>query len=186
MVSNGFVNSEPLSEIIGFTDAFNIDLKAFNNNFYHKLTGTELEPVKNSLKQIARAGKHLEITTLIIPGQNDNEKEMSLQAEWIAGEFGKDVPLHLSRYFPMYKRNNPPTPEESLNKLFDIASGHLNYVYMGNSPSKTGQNTLCSLCGTEVTIRSGYKTTLLNLDKAGKCSCCGNQIYRNFIFSLQI
>jgi pyruvate formate lyase activating enzyme len=183
MVSNGYVNREPLGEIIRFTDAFNIDLKAFNNNFYRKLTGTELEPVKNSLKQIAGSGKHLEITTLIIPGQNDDEKEMSLQSEWIAGELGKDVPFHLSRYFPMYKRNNPPTTEESLNKLFDIASSHLNYVYMGNSQSISGQNTLCSLCGTEVTIRSGYKTTLLNLDDAGKCSCCGNQIYRNFIFS---
>ena len=74
MVSNGFVNSEPLDEILKFIDAFNIDLKAFNNNFYRKLTGAELEPVKNSLKQIARSGKHLEITTLIIPGQNDDEK----------------------------------------------------------------------------------------------------------------
>ena len=68
MVSNGYVNSEPLDEIIQFIDAFNIDLKAFNNNFYRKLTGADIEPVKNSLKQIARSGKHLEITTLIIPG----------------------------------------------------------------------------------------------------------------------
>src|SRR5674476_480771 len=79
MVSNGFVNSEPLGEILSFIDAFNIDLKAFNNSFYRKLTGAEIEPVKNSLKQIAKSGKHLEITTLIIPGLNDDEKEMELQ-----------------------------------------------------------------------------------------------------------
>jgi len=183
MVSNGFVNSEPLGEITEFIDAFNIDLKAFNNNFYRKLTGTELEPVKNSLKQIVRSGKHLEITTLVIPGQNDDEKEMELQSEWIAGELGKDIPFHLSKYFPTYKRDTPPTDEESLKKLFDIASKNLDYVYMGNSHSDIGQNTWCSSCGTEVTIRSGYKTRLINLDEDGKCACCGNLIYRYFTSS---
>ncbi len=181
MVSNGYVNSEPLNEIIKFIDAFNIDLKAFNNNFYRKLTGAELEPVKNSLKQIARSGKHLEITTLIIPGQNDDENEMALESEWIAGELGKDVPLHLSRYFPMYKRDDPSTSQETLKRLFNIASGNLDYVYMGNSPSDNGQSTSCPNCGTTVTIRSGYKSSLVNLDKEGKCTSCGNLVYRHFI-----
>ena len=183
MVSNGFVNSEPLKEIIGFIDAFNIDLKAFNNNFYRKLTGAELEPVKSSLKQIASSGKHLEVTTLVIPGLNDDEKEMALQVEWMSGELGKDIPFHLSGYFPTYKRANPATPEESLKKLFDIASEYLDYVYIGNSQTSTGQNTLCPVCGTVVTIRSGYKTRLVNLDEKGKCTCCGNQVYRNFTIS---
>lgn len=89
IVSNGFVNALPLKEIIGFIDAFNIDLKAFNNEFYKKLTGADLEPVKSSLKQIVASNHHLEITTLIIPGQNDDEKEMELQARWIADELGK-------------------------------------------------------------------------------------------------
>ena len=183
MVSNGYVNSAPLEEIIEFIDAFNIDLKAFNNTFYRKLTGAELEPVKDSLKQIVRSGKHLEITTLVIPGLNDDDEEMKLQSEWMAGELGEDIPFHLSRYFPTYKRDNPPTTEASLKKLFDIASGNLDYVYMGNSHSNTGQNTSCSMCGTEVTIRSGFKTRLLNLDEDGKCTCCGNLVYKNFTFS---
>jgi len=183
MVSNGYINSQPLNEIIEFIDAFNIDLKSFNNNFYRKLAGAELEPVKNSMKQIARSGKHLEITSLVIPGQNDDINEMVLQSEWIAGELGKDVPFHLSRYFPTYKRDNPPTPEELLKKLFDIASRKLDYVYVGNSHSGTGQNTLCPGCGTEVTIRSGFKTRLVNLDEDGKCTCCGNLVYKNFTFS---
>ena len=183
MVSNGYVNSAPLKEIIEFIDAFNIDLKAFNNTFYRKLTGAELEPVKDSLKQIVRSGKHLEITTLVIPGLNDDDEEMKLQSEWMAGELGEDIPFHLSRYFPTYKRDNPPTTEASLKKLFDIASGNLDYVYMGNSHSNTGQNTSCSMCGTEVTIRSGFKTRLLNLDEDGKCTCCGNLVYKNFTFS---
>jgi pyruvate formate lyase activating enzyme len=139
--------------------------------------------VKNSLKQIARSGKHLEITTLIIPGQNDNEKEMLSQSEWIASELGKDIPFHLSRYYPVYKRDDPSTPEGLLKKLFDIASMNLDYVYLGNSHSNNGQNTSCPGCGTEVTIRSGYKTKLVNLDEDGKCTCCGKLIYRNFTFS---
>jgi pyruvate formate lyase activating enzyme len=182
MVSNGYVNSEPLIEIMEFIDAFNIDLKAFNNNFYRKLTGAELEPVKKSLKQIAKSGKHLEITTLIIPGLNDDEKEMALQSEWMAGELGRDIPFHLSRYFPTYKRDTPQTPEGSLKKLFDIASENLDYVYLGNTHSSIGQNTICRGCGTEVTIRSGYNTRVINIDEKGKCTCCGEQVYRNFIF----
>ena len=183
MVSNGYVNSEPLNAIFEFIDAFNIDLKAFNNNFYRKLTGADIEPVKNSLKQIARSGKHLEITTLIIPGLNDDEKEMELQTLWLASELGKDIPFHLSRYFPTYKRDNPPTPEDTLKRLFEIASKNLDYVYLGNSRLKYGNNTKCHNCGTEVTIRSGYKTELINLDKNGKCSCCDNLVYKNFTFS---
>src|ERR1035437_1603127 len=101
MVSNGFVNSEPLKEIIGFIDAFNIDLKAFNKNFYRKLTGAELEPVKSSLKQIANSGKHLEVTTLVIPGLNDDEKEMAVQGEGMWGESGKDILFHLSGSSPI-------------------------------------------------------------------------------------
>lgn len=183
MVSNGYVNSEPLSEIIQFIDAFNIDLKAFNNNFYRKLTGSDIEPVKNSLKQIAREGKHLEVTTLIIPGQNDKESEMQLQSEWIAGELGKNVPLHLSKYFPMHKRDDPATSQETLNSLFEIASKNLNHVYMGNTVSDSGQNTCCPECGQTVTIRSGYNTRLLNLDSKGRCTKCGKLVYQNFTFS---
>ncbi len=183
MVSNGYVNSEPLSEMTGFIDAFNIDLKAFNENFYRRLTGTEIEPVKNSLKQIAKSGRHLEITTLIIPGENDSEKEMEKQVEWIAGELGKDVPLHLSKYFPTYKRENPSTSEETLMRLYKIASARLDFVYIGNNLSDKGQDTICPKCGETVTQRSGYSTRVMNLDNNGSCSKCGNLIYRNFTIS---
>ncbi len=180
MVSNGFVNKDPLGEIISFTDAFNIDLKAFNNYFYKNLTGAELEPVKESLKQIAKSGKHLEVTTLIIPGHNDSEKEMALQTEWMAGELGKDIPFHLSRYFPMFKREDPATPADTIKKLAEIASKNMNYVYIGNMVSDTGQNTLCPVCKKVVTKRSRYNTKIHNLDKDGKCTGCGTQIYRHF------
>ncbi|MCE5346586.1 MAG: AmmeMemoRadiSam system radical SAM enzyme [Bacteroidales bacterium] len=183
MVSNGYVNKEPLDEIIQFIDAFNIDLKAFNGDFYKKLTGVDIEPVRRSLKQISKSGKHLEITTLIIPGQNDNEMEMQLQSEWIAGELGENIPLHLSRYFPMFKRNDPLTPQDTLNRLFEIAASKLDNVYIGNTNSDIGQDTYCPECGKKVTIRSGYTTTFSNLDREGKCTSCGTQVYKYFTFS---
>ncbi len=183
MVSNGFVNKAPLKEIISFTDAFNIDLKAFNNTFYKKLTGAHLEPVKESLKQIAMSGRHLEITTLVIPGYNDDEKEMELQAEWIADELGNHVPFHLSRYFPMYKRNDPSTSPETLSKLASIASKYLSYVYVGNINSDIGQNTYCPVCGKIITKRSRYNIKHQYLDREGSCSECGTKIYSNFISS---
>jgi pyruvate formate lyase activating enzyme len=180
VVSNGFVNREPLDEMISFTDAFNIDLKAFNPDFYKKLTGAELEPVKEALKQISKSSKHLEITTLVIPGKNDDEKEMALEAEWIAGELGKDIPLHLSRYFPMFRREDPSTPDETLIKLFETASKYLNYVYLGNMISDAGQNTTCPKCGATAAKRTGYTIKLQNLDQKGKCSTCGTRIFKNF------
>jgi pyruvate formate lyase activating enzyme len=187
MVSNGYVNKEPLDEIISFTDAFNIDLKAFNNDFYRKLAGAELEPVKNALRQIAKSGKHLEITSLIIPGHNDSENEMAMQTEWISAELGRDIPFHLSRYFPMYKREDPATPQATLIKLAEIASRSLSYVYVGNMASETGQNTKCPRCGITVTRRSRYHIKLQNLDQKGNCAGCGTHIYRNFtLFSSSI
>ena len=183
MVSNGFVNRNPLNDMLELIDAFNIDLKAFNNSFYTKLTGAGLEPVKEALKQIAKAGKHLEITTLIIPGRNDSEHEMDLESQWISMELGNETPLHLSRYFPMYKREDPVTPESSLKRLYEAASKHLKYVYVGNTSAGRGQDTACSKCGKIVTRRSGYNTRLINLDNKGKCTGCGNTVYRNFTFS---
>jgi len=182
MVSNGYVNSDPLGEITGFIDAFNIDLKAFNDTFYRKLTGARLEPVKESLKQIAAAGKHLEVTTLIIPGRNDDPAEMEAESRWIAGELGSGTPFHLSRYHPTFRRDDPPTPQASLDRLYEIASKHLKNVYMGNTHSAAGQDTRCPRCGTTVTERSGYSTSLMNLDRDGNCENCGNTVYRYFTF----
>ena len=182
MVTNGFINPDPLNELLEVTDAFNVDLKAFNNVFYKRLTGTSLDPVKNSLMQIARSGRHLEITTLLITGQNDNLSEMEAQVKWIANELGEETPFHLSRYFPMYKRTDPVTPHDTLMKHFDVASRYLKYVYMGNTMSETGQDTICPDCKTLVTKRRGYDTRHLNI-REGKCGVCGKVMYKNFTFS---
>lgn len=183
MISNGFINPDPLNELLQYIDAFNIDLKAFNSSFYRKVAGADIEPVKETLKKIARSGRHLEITTLIIPGLNDSVVEMENEAKWISSELGPDIPLHLSRYFPTYKREDPSTPNQVLTDLFEVASAFLNYVYLGNSLSSVGQATKCNKCGTPVTERSGYNIHLLNLDSSGNCEKCGNSVYRNFTFS---
>ena len=180
MVSNGYVNRDPLNEMLKFIDAFNIDLKAFNEAFYSRLTGAGLEPVKESLKAISKAGRHLEITTLVIPRKNDSVDEMESQAEWIAGELGDETPLHLSRYFPMFKRDDPSTPQETLTRLYEAASKRLKYVYLGNTRGESGQYTLCSKCGTIVTKRSGYSIMLTNLSETGSCKKCGFPVYRYF------
>lgn len=182
MVSNGFVRREPLNEITEFIDAFNIDLKAFNEPFYKKLTGADLHSVQETLELIAEKGKHLEITTLIIPGKNDSADEMDSQAKWIASELGEDIPLHISRYFPMYRRQDPVTPQPTLDNLLKTASAHLRYVYLGNTGSPSGQDTFCRKCGITVTKRYGYTTRLLNLDTDGNCIKCGSRIYRHFTF----
>jgi pyruvate formate lyase activating enzyme len=182
LVTNGYVNADPLNELLNVIDAFNVDLKAFNNNFYKRLTGASLEPVKNTLKQIIKAGKHLEITTLIITGQNDDESEMEDQVRWIASELGSEVPFHLSRYFPMFKRDDPTTPQDTLLKHYEIASKYLRYVYLGNTMSETGQDTKCPECGTIVTKRSGYHIQHLNISR-GRCNVCGKEIYMYFTSS---
>jgi pyruvate formate lyase activating enzyme len=108
---------------------------------------------------------------------------MLLQVEWIASELGKSVPLHLTRYFPVYKRENPATSDATLKRLYEIAVSKLDYVYIGNTITERGQDTYCQNCGECVTTRSGYSITLFNLDKEGRCTKCGNLIYRDFTFS---
>lgn len=180
MVSNGYVNPDPLEEIISFTDAFNIDLKAFSDESYWRLTGAGIEPVRESLKMIAKSGRHLEITTLIIPDQNDCADEIDKEARWIASELGKDIPFHLSRYFPMYKREDPATSGATISGLAEIASRSLDYVYAGNISSGIFQDTKCPVCHKTVTGRSGYSVRLMNLDKMGNCASCGTKIYTYF------
>ncbi|HQK36321.1 MAG TPA: AmmeMemoRadiSam system radical SAM enzyme [Bacteroidales bacterium] len=176
MVTNGFMNPEPLGELLPWIDAFNVDLKGFTESFYRKYTRSRLVPVLDSLKQIRKAGVHLEITNLIIPGANDDEEVFQAMVKWIANELGKNTVLHLSRYFPAYKLTNPPTPSETLYRFFRIARKNLNYVYVGNIEIPDTQNTYCPSCGALLIKRSGYITQIVDLDKDGFCSKCRNVI----------
>lgn len=176
IVSNGFINEEPLLELLKYIDAFNIDLKAFNDKFYKEVSSARLEPVKNTLKTISEHKKHLEITNLVIPGLNDDENEFKVMIEWIASELGVNTVLHLSRYHPMYQMNIESTSSYTLERLYKIAAGKLDYVFVGNINIKDYQDTKCSKCENTVISRSGYFVEKSGIDKAGKCVFCGNQI----------
>lgn len=128
-VSNGSFNIEPMEEVFELVDAWNIDLKAFSNEFYSNVRG-DLETVKRFINR-AGISSHIEITTLIIPGLNDNEGEIRQISEFIA-EINPEIPYHISRYFPAYKSNIPPTPIETIYRLKEIALKYLKYVYTGN------------------------------------------------------
>ena len=178
VVSNGYINVKPLEKLLPFIDAFNIDLKAFSNEFYKKHTTGKLQPVLNSLKIIAKSRAHLEITNLIIPTLNDDEKEFRAMVKWISNELGKDIPLHLSRYFPQYKMQLPPTPTSKLETLYKIAKEQLQHVYLGNVNDKKHSSTYCHNCGKILVFRNRYNTKVENLDSAGKCRFC--QTNNNF------
>jgi pyruvate formate lyase activating enzyme len=179
MVTNGYINHKPLEALTKIIDAFNIDLKSFNTDFYRKFSGAKLKPVLETIKEVASSGRHLELTTLIIPGLNDSEDEMRREAEWIAVNAGSRVPLHLSRYFPMYRRDDPPTSLESILNLQEVASEYLDFVYTGNiSGTIAGNETLCPVCHEVLIRRTGYHTIVNGLTSDGRCIHCNEEVTR--------
>lgn len=130
VVTNGYLCEEPLRELLGIVDAFNIDLKGFTEEYYHKLRG-DLETVKNTIELAAQA-THVEVTTLIVPGENDSEEEMERLSSWIA-QIRPDIVLHISRFFPRWKMSDKKaTPVGEVYRLAEVARKHLKYVYEGN------------------------------------------------------
>ncbi|RLG15930.1 AmmeMemoRadiSam system radical SAM enzyme [Candidatus Pacearchaeota archaeon] len=132
LVTNGYMTKECLDFIASYIDAMNIDLKSFNNEFYLKICKAKLKPVLETIKRVYEKGIHLEITTLIIPGENDSEKEFENIAKFIAS-IDKNIPWHISRFFPMYKmEDKEPTSLKILKKAEEIGKKYLKYVYIGN------------------------------------------------------
>lgn len=177
MVSCGFMNPEPLKEMCGLLDAIKIDLKGYSEDFYRNVCGTELRPVLNSIRQIARSGIHLEIVNLMVPTLNDSEKMMSGLADWIVGEVGPDVPVHFTRFHPDYQLLNlPPTPVATLERARDYAMRKgIRYAYIGNVPNHPGNNTYCPNCGKTVIQRNSIFIEKLNMER-GNCKFCGKAI----------
>lgn len=133
IVSNGYINPEPLKELCKYIDAANIDLKAFTERFYKKICKASLKPVLESLKLLKEKNIHIEITNLLIPTLNDDPKEIEKMCKWIKENLGEKTPLHFSRFFPMYQlREIPITPIETLETAKQIGDKYLRYVYIGN------------------------------------------------------
>jgi pyruvate formate lyase activating enzyme len=176
--SNGYINPQPLADLIQHLDAACIDLKGIREEFYRELTGGSLEPVLNTLMTLARKKVHLEIVNLIVPTKNDQPEEIEDLCRWVLNRLGPSIPLHFSRFYPLYRlRNLPPTPVLALERARETARKiGLEYVYIGNVPGHEGENTFCPHCGRLLIKRVGYQIKELALKK-GRCPKCGKVIY---------
>jgi len=172
LVTNGYIEARPLQEILPLVDAMNIDVKAFNNDFYRQHCRGQLQPVLDTVEKAA-AATHVEVTTLLIPGENDGAEEISSLARWLAC-LNKSIPLHLSRYHPAYKFSRAATPVESLQIARELAREHLNFVYLGNIPGEEN-STPCLNCGEVLVKRSIYEVEINALED-GHCRHCGSKI----------
>ncbi len=173
LVTNGHAREEPAREILDRTDAANVDLKTWDPGWYRSELGGDLDTVRRFV-EIAAERTRLEVTTLVVPGRNDDPEGMRGISAFLAG-LSPDIPLHLSAYRPMYKYRLPPTPRESLERLAEVARERLRYVYLGNVPG--AEDTRCPACGVLLVRREGYRITMGNLVPAGpdssSCGRCG-------------
>lgn len=176
LVTNGFLSGKALRDLLPFVDAANIDLKSFSDEFYREICGASLKPVLETIVAMKKAPHlHLELTTLLIPGLNDGVDEIEKLAAWVAAEVGKDTPLHLSRYFPAYRMELPPTPEKTMAAAYEAAHTYLQYVYVGNIAVPYGQDTCCPACGQKLISRNFWQVRFEGLNDR-HCNACGHPI----------
>jgi pyruvate formate lyase activating enzyme len=172
-VTDGYATPEAIDLLRPVLDAANVDLKSFDDAFYRKLCGARLAPVLDALRAYRAAGVWVEVTTLVIPGHNDDDGELRALAGWIATELSPETPWHVSRFFPAHQlRDVPPTPLATLRRAAEI--GHeagLAHVYVGNAPELGLEDTRCAACGRILLERRGYRV-FDRLDPGGTCPGC--------------
>jgi pyruvate formate lyase activating enzyme len=175
-VTAGYISPEPRRELFRWMDAANVDLKAFSEDFYRNLCTGSLQPVLDTLVYLRRETRvWFEITTLLIPGENDSEGEIDALTRWVVRELGPDVPLHFTAFHPDWKMlDHPPTPPQTLARArrIGLANG-LRYVYTGNIHDVEGQSTWCHHCGKLLIERDWYRLGAWNLSPEGACAFCG-------------
>ncbi len=182
MVSNGYITREAFFEVYEHIDAANIDLKAFSEDFYTKITLSHMEPVLKVLRWLRReTSVWFEITNLIIPGVNDKPAETVELCDWILGELGDDVPLHFTAFHPDFKMlDREPTPPETIHRARQLALERgLKYVYEGNILTRDGGNTQCPSCGKTLIRRTWHRVEEISIDR-GHCRYCGADIAGEF------
>ena len=181
-VTAGYITEDARVEFFGHIDAANVDLKAFTDRFYWKVCGGHIEPVLDTLKYLKNeTDVWVEITTLLIPGENDSEQEIDEMTQWIAENLGSDVPLHFTAFHPDWKMmDTQRTPIETLTRSRRIAIGNgLHHVYTGNVHDFEGSSTYCHACGGILIGRNWYELSTWNLKADGlnaACACCGTHI----------
>lgn len=169
LVTNGFVSPEPLAELLPLVDAMNIDLKSMDPEFYRRICGGTLAPVLDTIRTAARSA-HVEITNLLVTGENDSEESVRKVVDFVATT-DPEIPLHLSRYFPQHRFTAPPTPPARLSAAYEIAREKLPYVYVGNFDLAGSEDTLCPRCGAAAVRRSGYRISVTGLE-GNRCTSC--------------
>ncbi len=175
-VTAGYIEPGPRAAFFGAMDAVNVDLKSFDERFYRRLCGAHLQPVLETLEFIRRETKcWLEITTLLIPGENDSDREVRALSEWVVGHLGPDVPLHFSAFHPNHRMlEHPATDTETLHRARAIArTAGLRHVYTGNILDDEGSTTFCHACGAALIRRSGFRVLDNRLRSGGGCPDCG-------------
>jgi pyruvate formate lyase activating enzyme len=175
-VSAGYISAEPRAEFFRYMDAANIDLKGFADGFYKRLCSSRLAPVLETLEYLKHeTNVWFEITTLLIPGENDSPTEIEAESAWIVDRLGPDVPLHFTAFHPDWKMmDTRPTPPETLRRARGIAAkAGIRYVYTGNIHDPEGQATYCHVCGAVLIGRNGYELTAWNLSACSTCIKCG-------------
>jgi pyruvate formate lyase activating enzyme len=177
LVSNGFQSPECLEHLGPLIQAANIDLKSFRKEFYRDVCGARLAPVLANLRHMRRLGWHLEVTTLVIPGLNDSDAELSDIACFLYRELGADTPWHVSRFHPCHlMQDRPATPVATLKRAHDIGRAEgLHHVFVGNVPGSGLENTICPGCGLTVMERSGFAMRMTGM-RDGACARCGQKI----------
>ena len=176
-ITDGYATPEAVDLLAPVLDAANVDLKAFNDAFYRKLCGARLAPVLESIVAMRRAGIWLELTTLVIPGRNDDEGELRSLVRWIVENLGVETPWHVSRFHPAYRLLDvPPTPLETLGRVADLGrEAGLAHVYVGNAPELGLEDTHCAGCGRLLIERRGYSVSN-HLEADGRCPGCGRML----------
>jgi len=177
LVTAGYINPVPQKELCSLVDAANVDLKGFTESFYRDICSGQLKPVLDALVLYKQEGVWLEVTNLVLPTLNDDSQQIREMCRWLVNNLGDDVPLHFSRFHPMYRlKNLPPTPVETLDRARNTALDvGLKYVYVGNVPGHQGESTRCPQCGQVVIGRIGYSITQMNLEN-GRCRFCQEDI----------
>ena len=177
MISNGYIQEKPMRELAPQLSAMKIDFKSFSEKFYKETCSGELKPVLATLELVKSLGLWLEMVVLIVPTLNDSEEECRQMCAWVASHLGPDVPLHFTRFHPMYKIDNlPPTPVATLDRNYRIArEAGLHFPYVGNVPGHKGESTYCPACGKAVIERYGFAVKN-NLKPGGKCPFCEAKI----------
>lgn len=174
-VSNGYMTREAVDFFVGWLDAINVDLKAFSEGYYQRLVHARLQPVLDTISYIAtQTDIWIEVTTLLLPGENDSEDELKQLAEFLVTRAGPHVPWHISRFHPQYKYMDArTTPAESLKRAEQIGrAAGLHYVYLGNVPGSKSESTFCHQCGRMLIERVGYRIAANHVADS-KCPDCG-------------